>query len=175
MPANEYAFLTEWNVTAPIELVYDILKDGKEYVRWWPDVYLAAEYIPSGAANGIGDQVKLLTKGWLPYKLRWTATAERYEQPHTIAITASGDFEGRGVWSLQQRRKECHITFDWRLRADKPLLRWLSPVFKPIFKWNHRWAMEKGYMRLQEEIARSMAVEEKTFSGSQKSKILVPS
>jgi len=30
------------------------------------------------------------------------------------------------------------ITYDWRIRADKPLLRYLSFVFKPIFSANHR-------------------------------------
>ena len=168
MPANEYAFLTEWRVTAPVELVYDILKDGKDYVRWWPDVYLQAEHIPTGDPNGIGDQVVLLTKGWLPYKLRWTATAMRRERPHTIAISAAGDFNGRGIWQLEQQGEECHIAFDWRLRADKPLLRLLSPVFKPIFEWNHRWAMERGLVRLQEEIARRL-VSSTNFSPAQKS------
>ena len=169
MPANEYTFLTEWSVTAPIELVYDILKDGKDYVRWWPDVYLKAAHIPSGDPNGIGDQVVLLTKGWLPYKLRWTATAMRRERPHTIAISAAGDFNGRGIWQLAQHGEECCIAFDWRLRADKPLLRLLSPFMKPVFKWNHRWAMERGYIRLQEEIARQLTA--KTFSSLHRSEI----
>ena len=154
MPANEYAFLTHWRVNAPVELVYDILQDGKEYVRWWPDVYLDAQHIPSGNANGIGDQVVLLTKGWLPYRLRWTATAMQRERPHTIAISAAGDFVGQGIWNLQQDGTVCDIKFDWRLRADKPLLQLLSPLFKPIFKWNHKWAMDRGLMRLQAEIAR---------------------
>lgn len=172
MPANEYEFLTKWRVIAPIELVYDILKEGKDYVRWWPDVYLDAQYFASGHPDGIGDHVVLLTKGWLPYRLRWTATAERRERPHTIAITASGDFDGRGVWQLEQQGQECLITFDWRLRADKPLLRWLSPIFKPIFKWNHRWAMDRGLIRLQEEIARRQA-QENIYLAAEKSNYLV--
>lgn len=175
MPANEYAFLTKWRVTAPVELIYDILKEGNDYKRWWPDVYLDSEYIASGDPHGIGDQVVLLTKGWLPYRLRWTATAEQRERPHTIAITATGDFNGRGVWNLQQIGTECDIKFDWRLRADKPLLRWLSPLFKPIFKWNHRWAMERGYERLQQEIARRLKQEEAIFLAAHTSEIPVAS
>jgi uncharacterized protein YndB with AHSA1/START domain len=42
MPANEYEFLMEWRVSAPPELVYEILRDAREYPRWWPDVYLKA-------------------------------------------------------------------------------------------------------------------------------------
>ncbi len=162
MPANEYQFYTDWRVKAPIELVYEILKEGKEYARWWPDVYLATEYIPSGDPNGIGDKVVLLTKGWLPYRLRWTATAERAERPKLIEISASGDFVGRGIWNLEQQGDEVFIHFDWCLRADKPLLRWLSPIFKPIFRWNHHWAMSKGIIRLQEELARRMGLQKFT-------------
>jgi uncharacterized protein YndB with AHSA1/START domain len=157
MPANHYEFLTEWRVRAPIQLVYDILREGKEYPRWWPDVYLGAQSEPSGRADHVGDRVHLLTKGWLPYRLRWTATSERFDPPREIEISASGDFDGRGVWRLDEQGDETHVTFDWRLRADKPLLRLLSPVFKPLFKWNHRWAMNKGRVRLGEEVARRLA------------------
>ncbi len=154
MPANEYQFLTEWRIVAPRQLLYEILKEGKDYPHWWPDVYLAAQALPSGRADRIGDRVELLTKGWLPYKLRWTAISEQYEAPQRIEIRAEGDFVGRGVWQLEDAGNTTHITFDWRLRADKPLLRWLSPLFKPLFKWNHHWAMATGLKRLNLEAQR---------------------
>lgn len=156
MPANEYQFLTEWRVAAPRQLLYEILKEGRNYPQWWPDVYLGAKWLPSGRADGIGDRVELLTKGWLPYKLRWTAISETFVAPHRIEIRAEGDFVGRGVWQLEEENDMTHITFDWRLRADKPLLRWLSPLFKPIFKWNHHWAMGTGLNRLQHEAQRRL-------------------
>ena len=139
------------------------------------DVYLDAKHIPSGDPNGIGDQVVLLTKGWLPYRLRWTATAMRRERPHTIAISAAGDFVGRGIWNLQQEGAVCDIKFDWRLRADKPLLRLLSPVFKSIFEWNHAWSMERGLIRLQQEIARRSVEQPQTFSQKFESEISLAS
>ena len=37
-----------------------------------------------------------------------------------------------------------NITFDWKIRADKTLLRLLSFLLKPVFAANHRWAMAKG-------------------------------
>jgi hypothetical protein len=154
MPANEYEFLTEWHVLAPQELIYDILSDAREYPRWWPDVYLKAEFEPSGRADGIGDRVTLLTKGWLPYRLHWTAETVYRDKPHTIEIKATGDFVGRGVWLLESDGDHTRIRFDWRLRADKPLIRWFSPVLKPIFKWNHGWAMARGYERLCHEAER---------------------
>jgi hypothetical protein len=156
MPANEYQFLTEWRVAAPRPLLYEILKEGKDYPQWWPDVYLAAKWIPSGRPDHIGDRVELLTKGWLPYKLRWTAISEAYDAPRRIEIRAEGDFVGRGVWDLKDEGHLTYITFDWRLRADKPLLRWLSPLFKPLFQWNHHWAMSTGLKRLKLEAQRRL-------------------
>jgi hypothetical protein len=157
MPANSYQFLTEWRVEAPRELLYEILKESKDYPGWWPDVYLDADYQSSGRADHVGDRVKFLTKGWLPYQLRWTAIVVRHERPHTIEIAAEGDFVGRGIWRLEPQGSGTYITFDWQLRADKPLLRWFSPVFKPIFKWNHRWAMAKGFESLCREAERRQA------------------
>jgi uncharacterized protein YndB with AHSA1/START domain len=157
MPANNYQFLTIWQVDAPPEQVYEILKEGKDYPNWWPDVYLNADYQPSGRADGIGDRTTFLTKGWLPYRLRWTAETLRRESPEIIEIAATGDFMGRGVWRLDpigEAGQGTRVSFDWRLRADKPLLRWFSPVFKPIFEWNHQWAMARGYDCLCQEIER---------------------
>jgi hypothetical protein len=83
----------------------------------------------------------------------------RHVRPQTIEITATGDFVGRGVWSLKPEGDGTHIAFDWRLRADKPLLRWLSPIFKPIFRWNHSWAMARGYESLRREVERRKRAE----------------
>ena len=157
MPNNEYIFLTEWDIAAPREIVYEILKEGRAYPRWWPDVYLHADYEASGQPDQIGDRVTLLTKGWLPYRLRWTVIAEQYEPPQRIVIRAEGDFVGRGIWQLEETADGTHISFDWRLRADKFLLRWLSPLCKPVFQWNHHWAMKTGQHRLAAEAQRRLA------------------
>lgn len=156
MPSNDYQFFTEWRVDASRELLYEILKEGKDYPRWWPAVYLGAELQPSGRADHIGDRVVFLTKGWLPYRLQWTAEVVRHERPHTIEVTATGDFVGCGIWRLESEGNATRVTFDWRLRADKPLLRWLSPLFKPLFRWNHEWAMARGYESLCREASQRL-------------------
>ena len=96
----------------------------------------------------------MLTRGWLPYKLRWESCCTESEPPRRLAITASGDFNGVGVWTLEQDGGFVNATFDWRLTADKPLLRYLSFLFKPIFAANHRWAMARGEESLKRELVR---------------------
>jgi len=76
------------------------------------------------------------------------------EPPRRLAITATGDFNGIGVWTLEQDGGFVNATFDWRLTADKPLLRYLSFLFKPFFSANHRWAMARGEQSLKRELVR---------------------
>lgn len=70
---------------------------------------------------------------------------------------ASGDFVGRGVWSIVQDGAFVDVSFDWKLLAEKPLLRYLSFLLKPAFEANHRWAMEQGRKDLELELERSRA------------------
>ena len=153
MATNDYVFITHWRVRGNTERVYDLLVDIDEYPRWWPEVYLRVEPL-SQTRTGLGAKSKLLTKGKLPYQLRWQAEIVEARRPINFTIRATGDFDGRGIWSLEQSGSEVAITFDWRLRAEKPLLRRLSFIFKPLFRWNHRWAMARGEEGLRRELAR---------------------
>ena len=59
-------------------------------------------------------------------------------------MVASGDFEGVGVWTFAQDGQSVAVMYDWRIRAEKPILRTLSFLLKPVFSANHRWAMARG-------------------------------
>jgi hypothetical protein len=107
-----------------------------------------------GDANGIGKVVSLYTKGWLPYTLRWQFRVTGSRSPYGFSLEAWGDFVGTGYWTFAQDGDWVDITYDWRIRADKPLLRTLSFIFKPIFAANHHWAMRKGEESLKLEVQR---------------------
>jgi hypothetical protein len=49
------------------------------------------------------------------------------------------------------------VSYDWNIRAAKPLLRYLSPLLKPVFAANHHWAMRMGEISLKLELARRRA------------------
>lgn len=153
MATNDYVFLTRWRVPGKVERAYDILIDIDGYTRWWPQVYLRVDRLGPGP-DSAGPRADLRTRGKLPYKLRWQAEVVEAHPPSGFTIRAQGDFDGRGIWSLMQDGEFVAITFDWRLRAEKPLLRDLSFLFKPLFRWNHRWAMARGEEGLARELAR---------------------
>jgi Polyketide cyclase / dehydrase and lipid transport len=153
MPANDYVFLTHWQVKGKAEDAYDILIDVPGYPRWWPDVYIEVTPLEPGGKDGLGQSHRLLTQGKLPYRLRWDARIVQTRRPHGFTIEATGDFVGRGIWTFTERPNDLKISFDWRLRAEKPLLKYLSFLFKPLFRWNHRWAMARGEEGLRGELS----------------------
>ena len=153
--APEYAFLTRWRLRAKADEVFDVLADPLQLKRWWPSVYLdVKELKPAMDPNGVGRVIDLYTKGWLPYTLRWNFTVTASTRPSGFKLIAHGDFEGTGVWTITQVGDETEAIYDWRISAEKPLLRYGSLVFRPIFAANHRWAMARGLESLELELRR---------------------
>ncbi len=152
--SNEYAFITHWRVQSTCQEISEVLGNGPDLVRWWPSVYLDVRELEPGDDNGIGKVVSLHTKGWLPYTLRWQFRITDNRSPHGFSLEAWGDFVGTGDWTFTQDGDWVNIIYDWRIRADKPLLRWLSFIMKPIFSANHHWAMRQGEESLKRELLR---------------------
>jgi hypothetical protein len=108
-----------------------------------------------GDERGVGKVLRVETKGHLPYTLRWTFKVVESRHPYGYSIEARGDMVGRGVWIVEPRSdNQTHVTYDWRVRTDKPLLKWLSPILKPLFKSNHDKVMAEGEAGLRAELLR---------------------
>lgn len=157
MVSNDYHFITHWRVDGTLEEVAAIIGDVNGLTRWWPSVYLDVRELVPGDEQGIGRIVDLYTKGWLPYTLRWRFRVTELEGLERVVIEAEGDFVGRGIWTLSQEGEQVHLVYDWKIRAEKPLLNRLSFLLKPIFAANHHWAMRKGEESLVLELARRRA------------------
>lgn len=158
MQSNDYRFITHWRVQSTLEEICDLLSDAPDLARWWPAVYLDVQEVKPGGANGMGKVVRLYTKGWLPYTLHWEFVVDEVNRPHGFGLQAQGDLVGRGTWRFEQDGDFVDITYDWAVRADKPLLRRFSFVLKPLFSANHRWAMKTGEISLGLELERRHAL-----------------
>lgn len=134
-----------------------VLSDPLDLTRWWPEVYLRVTKDEAASPDGSRAVYQLHTKGFLPYTLTWSFRIKDVERPSRIAIEAFGDLAGEGVWQLTEVGDEVRVVYDWRIRAEKPLLRYLSFVLKPFFAANHRWAMARGREGLERELNRLRA------------------
>lgn len=154
-----YHFITRWELDATVQETYEIIKDSSSLSQWWPSVYLEVRTLSPGLANGIGKQVSLLTKGYLPYTLRWNFEVCQLIPCQKIVLEAYGDLNGRGIWTFQPSNKGCVVLFDWMVIFDKPYLSWFSVFLRPVFELNHRWAMNKEIISLKLEVLRRKGVE----------------
>jgi len=154
---NEYQFITTWRVPGTSGEVADVLRNPLDLSRWWPAVYLSVKEIDPPDEHGLNQRVRLLTKGWLPYTLSWDLVVTSSRYPEHFGIEATGDFVGRGVWTITQDGGDVNATYDWRIRTEKPLLNALAPFMRPLLEANHRWAMKQGEESLRLELLRRRA------------------
>ena len=152
--SSSYYLVTHWRVEGTCGEVADVIGDPIALTRWWPAVYLRVEELEPPDSRGLGRRLRLLTKGWLPYTLEWESLVVESRYPNGFTLEASGDFVGRGAWTFEQDDAFVKVTYDWRIRAEKPLLKTLGPLFEA----NHRWAMAQGEESLALELRRRRAV-----------------
>lgn len=157
MTAPHYHFVTRWRFTARVEEVADILEDVDGLPQWWPEVFGSVETVVPGGAHGLGRVVNVSSKGALPYFLHWRFRVVEERYPHGALIEASGDLTGTGQWTIAQDGQFSNVLYEWRVRGEKPLLRRLSWLLRPVFSWNHDWAMRRGRVALERELRRRRA------------------
>jgi len=144
--AREYVFIDEWDVVAPQGAVFEALADARTYPDWWRPVYLTVSTDGPPAVGRVSQQE---FKGRLPYHLKTRSEIVRLEPPREFEVNVVGDLSGRGVWTLTPNERGVHIRFDWRVLADRPLLRYLTPVLRPLFRWNHDWSIQRAIEGLE--------------------------
>src|SRR6188472_3369817 len=64
----EYHFVSTWQIQAPIERVWEEIYHAERWPAWWKYVTGVDELEP-GAADGVGQRLRLLFRTRLPYTL----------------------------------------------------------------------------------------------------------
>jgi hypothetical protein len=146
MASNSYHFEDHWQVPFPIDRVWEVLARPEEYPRWWKGVYLSATRLDADSKR-----VAVVARGRLPYKLRFTIESLSNRKPTLIEFRAIGDFvTDVSRWILEPCGDVTAVTLEWNPRVEKPLVKFLSPVLKPLFHWNHEWTMRRGEWQIGE-------------------------
>jgi uncharacterized protein YndB with AHSA1/START domain/quercetin dioxygenase-like cupin family protein len=141
LASREYLFVDEWDVAAPRERVFAAIADARTYPQWWRPVYIDVD---ADGEPEVGKESHQHFKGRLPYHLHTRSRITRLEPPHAIEADMDGDLRGHGKWTLTEVPGGTHVRFDWEVFADKPLLRALTPILRPAFRWNHAWAIARA-------------------------------
>ncbi|HYM70318.1 MAG TPA: SRPBCC family protein [bacterium] len=154
MPTNAYRFVERWTIPGfSPQQVYDVISDARLLPKWWKGVYL--EVTPEGdwTIPRVGGRVRARARGFLPYQLRMGLEATVLEPAEVVEVRTYGDLEG--VWraTLSVEGDGTRIDIEEQVVAQKPLIRLLSPLLKPLFAWNHYWTTPRGEMGLRAYLA----------------------
>src|SRR5579859_3261416 len=145
MAGDHYDFLSTWRFDdTRITEVADILEDTASLPRWWPDLFREVTIEKRGTGHGLGEVARCACRARLPYTLRFTYTCVEERYPYGSTIDSTGDLVGRGIWRLAQRDRGVDVEYSWRVRLEKPFLRLLSPLLRPLLAANHEWSMRRG-------------------------------
>ena len=145
-PVRPYEFVDEWDVDAPVEAVFEAVADSRTYAEWWRPVYLDVE---ADGPPALGVAARHHFKGRLPYHLRTRSVIVAIDPLRRVTADVDGDLRGRGTWTLTRAPHGTHVRFDWQVHADRPLLRALTPVLRPVLRWNHNWAIARAKQGLE--------------------------
>jgi uncharacterized protein YndB with AHSA1/START domain len=100
-----YTFVTTWTLDAPIERIYEAIRDSLAWPTWWDAVTAVEERDPGEPDTGVGNLRRYTFKGALPYSLAFDLRVEEVEPPRRLAGRATGELEGTGVWTRVLRRR----------------------------------------------------------------------
>jgi hypothetical protein len=136
----DYHFVTTYEIEAPIEQVWQTLRDFDHYPAWSKGIF-HAQQLESGAADGVGDKIRYKVKGRLPFTLAFDATVAQADPPRILELRASGELEGVGRWTLGQQGTATTARYTWDVRTTKRWMNLLAPLARPVFEWNHDGVM----------------------------------
>jgi uncharacterized protein YndB with AHSA1/START domain len=150
----DYRFVTDWQVRAPIDDVWDAIVHSERWPDWWRGVVAVTELRP-GREDGVGSVQRYVWKSALPYTLAFDMEVTHVERPRLLEGRASGELEGTGLWELSESNGITTIKYTWAVRTTRAWMNLFTPIARPIFAWNHDYVMSRG----AEGLARVLSTE----------------
>ncbi len=153
--ANYYEFLDRFEAPCDLETAWEYISKPENYPAWWGKIYKEA----SKTMNADGTEtMKVVVAGFLPYTLTIYNKTTLLKKPFVLHFDAWGDLQGKGVWKLEALENgNTFVTFDWRVAADKAVIRWFSFLLKPLFRANHHFCIVEAEKGLRADLQRMKA------------------
>jgi uncharacterized protein YndB with AHSA1/START domain len=152
MPATQFHLITTWRFDAPLAAVWRTLSAPEDWPTWWRAV-TRVETLAPGDAEGIGALRRLTWRTALPYTLTFAMRTTRVEPMRLIEGRAEGELNGLGRWTLAEDGAGTRVRYDWIVEVEKPWMRALAPLLRPVFAWNHNKVMAWGEEGLKRRLA----------------------
>ncbi len=144
--------MTEWELRAPIEAVWNVIKNTAEWPTWWRGVQSVTE-VTKGNSDGLGSISEITWRSHLPYRLRFHVEVTRITYLKSLEGHATGELEGTGQWFFKHQNGLTSVLYVWKVRTNKLWMRQLDFLLRPAFRWNHDKVMQWGYEGLAHKLS----------------------
>lgn len=139
-----YSFVTHWELDAPVETVWELIRNMDAWPQWWNYVR-SVTLIKSGDENDIGSVRRIVWNTALPYTIEFDSELVYLEKHKKLEGRAFGELTGKGLWTFENNNGKTNVRYDWEVVTTRRWMNLLAPIAKPIFKWNHDKVMKGGY------------------------------
>jgi len=139
---GHYRFVSSWMLETDLKTLWQLIDNFEQADCWQNCTFCKIKEGDSG--NGVGDMyLSMFRANWI-YRLSFITTVTRKYEPHLLELEASGELEGRGVWSFQEQGNNTEICFVWEVRTTKRWMNIGAPLFRRAFKRSHDRIMQGG-------------------------------
>jgi Polyketide cyclase / dehydrase and lipid transport len=157
MTSQQFHIITDWSLKAPREKVWPVLMAAEQWPSWWRAVK-SVERLADGDAAGVGAVHRMtwhsmLWRAVLPYSLTFDMHTTRIEPLTRIEGEAEGALSGSGRWDIWPDGTRTRVRYDWVVELMEPRLRFLGPLLRQAFIWNHEAIMGSGFSGLVTRLA----------------------
>jgi Polyketide cyclase / dehydrase and lipid transport len=148
---TQYSFVTNWEIEASLQEVWNAIYNSPEWPQWWKGV-VSVEEIEKEDVNGLNSVKAYIWKSVLPYKLAFTMRLTEKEPMRRLKGIAFGELEGEGEWTFSEQNRIIKLQYNWNVYTKKAWMNYLSFVLKPVFKYNHNVVMHWGAVGLAKKL-----------------------
>jgi hypothetical protein len=141
--SNQYRLTTVWRFDAPIDTVWGAVLHAEAWPSWWAGIERVVT-LEDGDADGLGARRRFTCKSVLPYRLTFVTRVTRVERLRLLEGSVEGDLEGVGCCHFGRNDGLTIVHYNWRVRTTRPWMNLLSPLTKPLFRWNHDAIVHAG-------------------------------
>ena len=152
---SQYSFVTNWELKAPLQDVWDAVYNSLEWPQWWRGVRSVVE-IKENDANGINGIRRYKWKSFLPYQLTFSMRLTEKDLLRRLKGVAFGELEGTGVWAFTEQNGIVHVQYKWNIITNKKWMNTFVFLLKPVFKFNHNIVMQWGGKGLAKKLGTNL-------------------
>lgn len=146
-----YSFITNWEIPAPLELVWNAVYHSENWPEWWAEVKQVREIV-QGDKDGIGSLRNYIIKSPAGYHLEFQIALTEYREQQLLKGAVSGDLEGSGTWSFKELSGITYASCVWEVYTTLKWMNRFSFILSPFFSWCHSFVMRRGEEQLKKKL-----------------------